>query len=106
MALIATTATIAGGIVTSGAEASKSTKEELYSTLENIAGTFMLKGSVFAMADSTGSSGKISQITYSAALVMQDGAVDFTPPAASPDNDGTAGAESQNIITSDRSARI
>jgi archaellin len=97
-ALLGTSATVAGGIIASGAEASDRTEDKINETIQHIQSTFMLKGSVVAMAEETGSRGKVSQIIFSVSLVTEGGAADFTPPSPDEENSGTAGPHSDNVI--------
>lgn len=98
VALVGAAGSVAGGVVTSGTQAAEQSKQKIEQVIENIQGTFMLKGSVIGMANTTGAQGTLSQISFIVGLVIQGGAADLTPPTPSPDNSGLAGPESNNLI--------
>jgi hypothetical protein len=86
-------------VVNSATSASDQVEQAVYQTIENIEGTYDLRGSVIGVASKTGAAGNLGQITFSVALVSSGGKMDFTPPSASPENNGLAGPDSANIIT-------
>jgi hypothetical protein len=94
--------TAAGALTTvvliGGTEASQEAEQNMYAALEGIQGTFILKGPLYGMAVAAGPEACISQIAFNVGLVMDEGFTDFTPPVASPENNGLAGPGSRNAI--------
>jgi hypothetical protein len=88
-----TTAVLAGGT-----EASQEASRDMYAALEGLQGAFMIKGNLHGLSMTTGPEASISQIIFNVALVMEEGAVDFTPPSPSLENNGLAGPGGQNLI--------
>ena len=58
----------------------------------------MVKSPIYAKAATIGPQGTICQLSFNVALVCSDGFIDFTPPTASPENNGLAGPDSTNLI--------
>ncbi len=93
---------VAGGfasaVVSAGMDASQESEQAVHEAIQNIQGTYQIKGPVIAKATTVGSSGTIGQITFTVALAGRGGIVDFTPPVPDAANNGIAGAGSQNPI--------
>lgn len=100
--VLAASVTAAGALTTAvlagGTDASQEASQDMYAALEGLQGTFMLKGNLHGLSLTTGPEASISQIIFNVALVMEEGAVDFTPPNPSPENKGLAGTGGQNMI--------
>ncbi len=98
VAAVATAGTVSTVVVQSSTAASQDVEQAVYESIRNIQGTFMIKGPIYGKAVVTGSKGTIGQLSFDVALVCNDGFIDFTPPAASPENNGLAGPDSANIV--------
>jgi hypothetical protein len=86
-------------VVNSATSASDQVEQAVYQTIANIEGTYDIRGSLIGVASKAGAKGTLGQLTFSVALVMGEGSMDFTPPSPSSENDGLAGPDSTNIIT-------
>lgn len=89
---------IATAVATTGTESAGQIDQAITSTIENLYGTFMIKSDVTGQASTTGARGATGQIVFNVGLVLDDGRMDFTPPAADPNNNGLAGPDSSNSI--------
>jgi flagellin FlaB len=99
VASLAVAGTLGTSLVSAGLDAADETEQMIHTAIQNIQGTFDIRGSVLGKSTTTGSSGTIGQLTFSVALVLSDGSIDFTPPNPSPENNGLAGPDSKNVIT-------
>jgi hypothetical protein len=102
-AIVMTSSVIAAGsvataVVTSGTQASDEAQQAIAETIQNLDGTFMIKGDMTGKAEVTGAHGTLGQIVFNVGLVLNDGTMDFTPPTADPSNNGIAGPDSRNVI--------
>jgi archaellin len=95
---VAVAGTLGTAVVNSGSDAAEETQKVVQESIANIEGTYDLRGSVIGTTAKAGASGALGQLTFSLALVCSDGSMNFTPPSPSPDNNGLAGPDSQNII--------
>jgi archaellin len=95
---VAVAGTLGTVVVNSGSDVADETQKIVQETIANIEGTYDLRGSVIGIASKAGASGTLGQLTFSVALVCSGGSIDFTPPSPSPDNNGIAGPDSQNMI--------
>jgi archaellin len=95
---IAVAGTLANAVVYQGSDLSQQAEQMVQETLQNIQGTYQLKGGIIATADETGSKGTIGQLTFTLALVSGGGHVDFTPPTPSAENNGLSAPDSNNTI--------
>lgn len=86
-------------VVNSATSASDEVESAIYQTIDNIEGTYDLRGSLIGIASKAGANGNLGQLTFSVALVMGEGSMDFTPPSPTQENNGLAGPESNNIIS-------
>ncbi len=103
MAIGMTASIIAAGsvatmVISSGTGLSNQTEEAVDQTISSLEGTFMLRSDLYGKASITGAHGTLGQITFTVGLVLSSGEIDFTPPAANPDNNGLAAPDSQNRI--------
>jgi archaellin len=90
--------TLAGTVVDQGDDLSQEVQKVVQETIQNIEGTYQIKGCVIGRATATGSKGTIGQLTFTVSLASSGGCTDFTPPAASADNTGLSAPDSNNII--------
>jgi hypothetical protein len=95
---VVTAGSVATVVVSSGTEAADEAQQAITETVQNLSGTFMIKGDVVGKASITGAHGTLGQIIFNVGLVLNDGAMDFTPPTADPNNNGIAGPDSRNVI--------
>jgi hypothetical protein len=109
VASLAVAGTVGAVVMSSGAQASDSVQQQTQDAINGIEGTMMVKGSTIAKASTTGSKGTIGQIEFTMGLVIPGGSVDFTPPDPSPENNGLAAPNSNNLIFisyTDRNQRV
>ncbi len=97
-ASIAAAGSIATAVVSSGTESSHEIDQAITSTITNLEGTFIIKGEMTGKAHVTAGHGTLGQIIFNVGLVLNNGQMDFTPPAADPGNNGLAGPDSANVI--------
>jgi hypothetical protein len=95
---VAVAGTLGTAVVSSATESADTTEQVVQESIANIQGTFDLRGSVVGIASKTGPQGSLGQLTFSLALVCNDGSMDFTPPVPSVENSGLAGPDSLNTI--------
>ena len=90
IAFVVVAAVFAYTALSAGLFSTQKAQESVYSGLKEAQSTLELRGGVIATANTTGSSGKIQQVSFVLSNVLGGEAIDFTPPTASGDNDGTA----------------
>jgi archaellin len=96
---LAVAGTLANAVVYQGADVSQEAEQVVQETLQNIQGTYQLRGCPIGTAATTGPNGTIGQIIFTLALVSRGGYIDFTPPTPTADNTGLADPASNNIIS-------
>jgi flagellin FlaB len=85
--------------LSAGLFSTQKSQEAVYSGLEQAQSTLELKGAVIAKAENTGSTGYVSQLTFTLSNALGGEPIDFTPPDADTvDNDGLAAANSDNVV--------
>jgi hypothetical protein len=89
---------VAGAVVNAGTESSNAVEETITESIQNIEGTFIVKGDMAGRAVITGAHGTLGQLIFNVGLVLNDGSMNFTPPTADLSNNGLAGADSSNSI--------
>ncbi len=97
IAFVVVAAVFAYTLVSAGLFATQESKEAIHGGLEEAKGCLEVRGAVIALANSTGKSGTVAQVTFMLASALGGTPIDFTPPTDS-DNDGVADANSQNVV--------
>lgn len=95
---LAVAGTLATAVVNQGSDASQEVEKMVQEAIQNVQGTYQLKGCFIGKAATTGPQGTIGQFTFTLALVSSGGCIDFTPPTATTDNTGLADPASNNVI--------
>ena len=99
IAFVVVAAVFAYTALSAGLFSTQKSQEAVYSGLQEARSTLELRGAVIATANTTGDSGTIKQISFTVGTVLGGEAIDFTAPAASSGNDGTANtATSENKV--------
>jgi len=99
IAFVVVAAVFAYTALSAGLFSTQKAQESVYSGLKEAQSTLELRGGVIATANTTGSSGKIQQVSFVVSNVLGGEAIDFTPPEERSDNNGTANSTtSQNVI--------
>jgi hypothetical protein len=93
---------VAGGVTATvtagGTDLANELETQIHTTVANITGTYMVRSSIYGQAAEEGPRGKLAQLVFTVSLVTGGGAVDFTPPQASAENNGLAAEGSGNKI--------
>jgi len=97
IAFVVVAAVFAYTALSAGLFSTQKSQEAVYSGLREAQSTLELRGGVIAVADSTGSSGNISQLKLVVASVLGGDPVDFTEPTDA-NNDGIADLDSENVV--------
>jgi len=90
IAFVVVAAVFAYTALSAGLFSTQKSQEAVYAGLKEARSTMELRGAVIATAGATGASGTIKQISFTVGSVLGGEAIDFTAPAASGANDGTA----------------
>jgi flagellin FlaB len=100
IAFVVVAAVFAYTVLSAGLFSTQKSQEAVYSGLKEAQSTLELRGGVIATANATGRAdvGKIKQVTFVVANVLGGEAMDFTAPAASAANDGTANTTTSNNV--------
>lgn len=98
IAFVVVASVFAYTVLSAGLFSTQKSQEAIYSGLEEAQSAITIKGSVIAKAENTGASGYISQISFTVANVMGDGAILFTGPTADGSNTGLAASGSNNVV--------
>ena len=99
IAFVVVAAVFAYTALSAGLFSTQKSQEAVYSGLKEARSTLELRGAVIATAGTQGSSGTISQISFTVGSVLGGEPIDFTAPFAASGNDGTANATtSENKI--------
>jgi archaeal flagellin FlaB len=99
IAFVVVAAVFAYTVLSAGMFATQQSQDAIYSGLEEAQSAITTKGSIIVKAENTGASGYISQISFTVANVMGNGAVLFTGPDADGANTGLAASGSSNVVT-------
>jgi flagellin FlaB len=97
IAFVVVAAVFAYTALSAGLFSTQKSQEAVYSGLKEAQSTLELRGGVVGIADSTGSSGNISQLKFVIANVLGGEPVDFTEPLDAND-DGLADDDSPNVV--------
>ena len=92
IAFVVVAAVFAYTVLSAGLFSTQKSQEAIYSGLKEAQSTLELKGAIIATANTTGDNGNIKQISFIVANVLGGESIDFTPPEARSDNNGTANA--------------
>jgi flagellin FlaB len=99
IAFVVVAAVFAYTALSAGLFSTQKSQEAVYSGLKEAQSTLELRGGVIATANTTGASGNVQQISFIVSNVLGGEAIDFTPPSARSDSNGTANATtSQNVV--------
>ena len=90
IAFVVVAAVFAYTALSAGLFSTQKSQEAVYAGLKEARSTMELRGAVIATAGATGASGTIKQISFTVGSVLGGEPIDFTAPAASGANDGTA----------------
>ena len=90
IAFVVVAAVFAYTALSAGLFSTQKSQEAVYAGLKEARSTVELRGAVIATAGSTGASGTVKQISFTLGSVLGGEPIDFTAPAASGANDGTA----------------
>jgi archaeal flagellin FlaB len=99
IAFVVVAAVFAYTVLSAGMFATQQSQASIYSGLEEAQSSITTKGSVIAKAENTGANGYISQISFTVANVLGDGAMLLTSPDADGANTGLAASGSSNVVT-------
>jgi len=80
IAFVVVAAVFAYTVLSAGMFTTQKAQESVYTGLEEVEATLQIKGSVIAMANTTGANGTIDDITFTVEGAMQGLAIDFTEP--------------------------
>jgi len=80
IAFVVVAAVFAYTVLSAGMFTTQKAQESVYTALEEVEATLQIKGSVIAMANTTGANGTIDDITFTVEGAMQGLAIDFTEP--------------------------
>jgi flagellin FlaB len=97
IAFVVVAAVFAYAILSAGMYSSQKSQQAIYSGLKEAQGATTINGAVIAMAEHTGDTGYISQLTFTLANPMGGETNDFTPPLAT-GNNGRSPAGSPNKV--------
>jgi len=90
-------AVFAYSVLSAGLFTTQKSQEAINSGLKSAESTVVLKSTVLAKAENTGSQGYLSQLTFTLSTTAGGGPIDFTPPLTS-GTDGLAPAGSPNSV--------
>lgn len=95
---LAVAGTLAGTVIDQGTATTDDVDKVIQEAVHEVQSAYQIKGSLVGIAAVAGPDAVISQLTFTIALVTTGGSVDFTPPAASAENNGLADPNSLNPI--------
>src|SRR3989304_3578481 len=98
IAFVVVAAVFAYTVLSAGLFSTQKGQEAVYSGLREAQSTLELKGSVIAIANTTGDDGTIRQVSFVVSSVLGGEAIDFTEPTAASDNTGLAATGSNNKV--------
>jgi len=98
IAFVVVAAVFAYTALSAGLFATQKSQEAVFAGLEEARSSVELRGSVTAIASTTGASGTIKQVTFVLSNALRGEAIDFTAPTAISDNTGVAHADSNNRV--------
>ncbi len=96
IAFVVVAAVFAYTALSAGLFTTQKSQEAVYSGLKEAQSTMELRGSMIATANTSGSNGRIHQLTFTVANVLGGEAVDFTPPTNG--SNGTATGTANKVI--------
>ncbi len=96
IAFVVVAAVFAYTVLSAGLFTTQKGQEAVYSGLKEAQSTLEIRGSVIATANSSGSTGRIQQLTLTLANALGGEAVDFTPPTNGAN--GTATGTANKVI--------
>jgi flagellin FlaB len=96
IAFVVVAAVFAYTALSAGLFSTQKGQEAVYSGLKEARSTIELRGSVTAIAPTTGATGNISQIVFTVASVLGGEPIDFTPPSGG--TGGTANGTANKVI--------
>jgi flagellin FlaB len=101
IAFVVVAAVFSYAILSAGLFSAQKSQESVYKGLKEAQGATTLKGGLIAITESgnVGSSGFISQFSFTVSNALNGVGNDFTPPNANVANNGKAGANSANKVT-------
>jgi len=100
IAFVVVAAVFAYTALSAGLFSTQKSQEAVYAGLQEAQSTMELRGSVVATAHSTGSSGNISQISFTVGNVLGGEAIDFTAPTADSATGLAASGSSNKVVIS------
>lgn len=99
IAFVVVAAVFAYTALSSGMFATQKAQEAAYSALKEAQSSIELKSPVILTGNTTGSTGKVQQISFCVSNLLGGDSIDFTPPTANTtDNNGLAAPGSSNKI--------
>jgi len=99
IAFVVVAAVFAYTTLSSGLFSTQKAQEAIYSGLQEAESTVELKSPVILTGNTTGSNGKVQQISFCVACAISGSSVDFTPPTANTTlNTGLADESSENKV--------
>jgi len=98
IAFVVVAAVFAYTVLSAGLFSTQKSQEAIYAGLKETQSTLVLKGSVVATANSTGSSGKVQQVSFIVSNGLGNEAIDFTAPTENTSNTGTVSSSSNNKV--------
>jgi len=98
IAFVVVAAVFAYTALSAGLFSTQKSQEAVYSGLEEAQSTVELKGAMIAKAENTGSSGYLSQLTFTLSPASGGEPIDFTAPSADGGNGGLAASGSSNKV--------
>ncbi|RLC93325.1 MAG: hypothetical protein DRI39_06050 [Chloroflexi bacterium] len=97
IAFVVVAAVFSYTVISSGLFSTQKSKETVYSGLDEARGCLELKGGIIALANSTGTNGQVTMLSFTVANAMDGAPIDFTAPLDA-DNDGVADSGSSNQV--------
>jgi len=100
IAFVIVAAVFSYAVLSAGLFASQKSQEAVYEGLEDVQGTTKILGAIIATAETPGTGGCISTLSFTISSALSGSPVDFTPPDPDLiDNDGFPAANSSNKVT-------
>ena len=97
IAFVVVAAVFAYTALSAGLFSTQKSQEAVYSGLKEAQSTLELRGSVIAVADSTGANGTIGQLEFTVSNVLGGEPIDFTEPTDA-DHNGISDNGSSNVV--------
>ena len=98
IAFVVVAAVFAYTTLSAGLFSTQKSQEAVYSGLKEAQSTLELKGNVIATANTSGTNGRVQQVSFIVANVLGGEAVDFTAPTAPGTATGVAASGSSNKV--------